>query len=273
MLAMVRHRPMNAMSLDHDGSIVKYQTPTRDAFLGGRLIIAQPRKGFRAGLDSVLLGASVRLGEGALLDLGAGVGTAALVALRQAPGLTAMLADADPAVLALAGQNIIANGFDGRARTALVDVTAPGATRRAAGLVAGSFATAVANPPFFAAGRGTSSGEPGRAAARQMPGVSLDLWVKTAAASAVADGEITFVMPAESLHALLAAFEGRLGAITVLPLSPRPGMPATRILVRGIKQSRAPLTLLAGRPIHAGEGNGFSPEIEAVLKGEQRFVW
>ena len=64
------------MSLDHATSIVKYQTATRDAFLGGTLTVAQPAKGFRAGLDSVLLGAAVGPGRGTMLDLGAGVGTA-----------------------------------------------------------------------------------------------------------------------------------------------------------------------------------------------------
>ena len=73
------------MSLDHDGIIVKHQTSTRDAFLGGRLSIAQPAHGFRAGLDSVLLGAAVGRADGTLLDLGAGAGAAALVALSHAP--------------------------------------------------------------------------------------------------------------------------------------------------------------------------------------------
>ena len=54
-------------------------------------------------------------------------------------------------------------------------------------------------------------------------------------------------MPAESLGPLLAAFEPRFGALTLLPLSPRPETPASRILLRGIKGSRAPLTLLPGR--------------------------
>lgn len=264
---------MNAMSLDHDDNIVKHQTPTRDAFLGGRLVIAQPRKGFRAGLDSVLLGASVRRAEGSLLDLGSGVGTAGLVALAHAPALAATLADNDPDVLALAEQNIAANGFAGRARTVLADVTAPAAVRRAAGLVPDAYATVIANPPFFASGRGTISGERGRAAARHMKAEGLEQWVRTAVGCGAADGEIVFVLPAESLGLLLTAFEARLGGITVLPLSPRPDQPASRVLVRGIKQSRAPLTVLAGRPIHGPEGNGFSPEIEPVLRGAGRFVW
>ena len=62
------------MSLAHGAEIVKRPEVTHDAFLGGRLTIAQPARGFRAGLDSVLLGASTGHGQGQLLDLGAGGG-------------------------------------------------------------------------------------------------------------------------------------------------------------------------------------------------------
>jgi tRNA1(Val) A37 N6-methylase TrmN6 len=261
------------MSLDHDGNIVKHQTPTRDAFLGGQLVIAQPRKGFRAGLDSVLLGSSVRRLEGELLDLGAGVGTAALVALQHAPTLSATLADNAPDILGLAQQNIAANGFSARARTIPLDVMGGAKARRAAGLRSDAFATVVANPPYFEAGKGTIAPETGRAGARHMEAGALDQWVRTAVGAATPDGEIIFIMPAASLGALLVAFEGRLGALTVLPLSPRPSLPASRILVRGIKQSRAPLILLPIQPIHMADGHGFSPEIEAALRGAGRFVW
>src|SRR3954466_7999156 len=95
-----------AMSLAHGAEIVKRAEVTHDAFLSGRLTIAQPAKGFRAGLDSVLLGAAVGHGDGDLLDLGAGAGTAALVALADHPRLAATLVESDPAMVALAVDNL-----------------------------------------------------------------------------------------------------------------------------------------------------------------------
>src|SRR5690606_27536905 len=80
-----RTGPKGAMSLDQASKIVKQQTLTRDAFLGGRLIVSQPGNGFRAGMDSVLLGAAVSPKSNSLLDLGAGAGTASLVALAHNP--------------------------------------------------------------------------------------------------------------------------------------------------------------------------------------------
>lgn len=261
------------MSLDHAAPIVKYQTPTRDAFLAGRVMIAQPHQGFRAGLDSVLLGAAAGQAGGELLDLGSGVGTAAIVALYHTPAISgAVLAENDPALLALAEENLLANSLAGRAHTLLLDVAAAGAERLASGLKPDAFATVIANPPFFVSGAGTAAETRGRAA-RHMDGASLDRWVRTAAGAAAPDGEVIFIMPAESLGPLLAAFEPRFGALTLLPFAPRPGAAATRILLRGIKGSRAPLTLLSTRPFHGAEGAAFSPEIEAVLRGETRLVW
>ena len=258
------------MSLDHASDFVKHQTVTRDAFLGGRLTLVQPEKGFRAGLDSVLLGAAAGRSSGHLLDLGAGVGTAALVALADRPALAATLVEADPQMAALAAENTDSNGFSARARVLTLDLTASGRTRSAAGLAADAYDTVIANPPFFEAGTAPS---PRRAAARHMPAEILDLWVKAAATHAAPAGEVIFIHVAERLAALLAAFDARFGAITLLPLIPREGEPAHRILIRGIKGSRAQLTLLASRALHTPAGRSFRAEFEAIFRGEDRLHW
>lgn len=260
------------MSLDQPSGFVKHQTVTRDAFLGGRLTLSQPSHGFRAGLDSVLLGAAVGEGRKSLLDLGCGVGTAAFVAMVHDKDRVASLADQNAEMAALAVENATANGLAARTRVMTLDITAKGAERRAAGLVDNGYDSVIANPPFFADGAGTLAADAGRAGARHMDAATLDLWIKTAASSAAAGGEIVFVYPVQSLAPLLAGFEQRFGAITVLPLAPRVGEPVTRLLIRGIKGSRAPLTLLSSRVLHA-EGRAFAPEFDAIFRGEASLVW
>jgi len=260
------------MSLDHTPDLVKQQTLTRDAFLGGRLYVSQPDKGFRAGLDSVLLGASVRAATQRLLDLGSGVGTAALVALADLADATATLAELDPPTAAIAALNLEANGFGVRSRVLTVDVTAKGGARAAAGLPSDRYDTVIANPPFFDP-RAGSAPSAARTAARHMPPESLDLWVKAAATHAAPEGEVIFIHAAASLPVLLPAFMARFGAVTVLPLIPREGGAATRVLVRGTKGSRAPFTLLASRALHEPEGRTFRPEFDAIFRGTARLVW
>lgn len=258
------------MSLAQPGEIVKRTGVTSDAFLAGRLVVLQPAKGFRAGLDSVLLGAAVGHGSGPLLDLGAGVGTAALVALAGHPALAATLVESDPAMVALAAQNLAANGFSARASVLSLDLTASGRARSAAGLQSDHYPSVIANPPFYDGGTAPSAN---RAAARHMSAEALDLWVKTAATPAAPGGEIVFIHSADRLAPLLQSFTARFGAITVLPLTSREGEPAHRILVRGIKGSRAPLSLLASRAVHTPGGRQFRPEFEAIFRGEDRLHW
>jgi tRNA1(Val) A37 N6-methylase TrmN6 len=265
-------KPVGAMSLDHASDFVKQQSLTRDAFLGGRLNVSQPGNGFRAGLDSVLLGASVNPKSTSLLDLGAGAGTAALVALAHAETLSATLVEADAEMAALATLNLGANGFAERGRVLTLDLTAKGAVRTAAGLAADHFTSVIANPPFFDSAAGSAPSRQ-RTAARHMQADAMDLWIKAAATSAAPGGEVIFVHTASALPALLVSFEARFGSLTVLPLTPRQDEPASRILVRGIKGSRAPLTLLASRALHEPAGRAFRPEFDAIFRGTARLDW
>lgn len=260
------------MSLDDTTGLVKQQKHTRDAFLGGRLTLSQPRHGFRAGLDSVLLGAAVSSGRSSLLDLGAGVGTAGLVALALNPDLVATLAERDGDMADLAAGNITENGLASRAGLARIDITAPGPQRVSAGLLADHFASVIANPPFFESGTGTAPAA-ARQAARHMPAEALDRWVRTAAATAAPGGEVIFIYPAPGLPTLLASFAARFGALSVLPLLPRDGEPASRVLIRGIKGSRAPLQLLASRALHGADGRDFLPAFDAIFRGHARLDW
>ena len=260
------------MSLDHTSEVVKQQTVTCDAFLGGRLRVSQPRHGFRAGLDSVLLGAAVAPGSAQLLDLGTGVGTASLVALADHPELGATMVESNPEALDLAAQNLAENGFSDRARLLALDVTAAGSVRVAAGLPADRFSTVIANPPFFEPARGTAPSAD-RQAARHMDAAALELWVRCAASHAAPGGEVIFIHTASALPQLLAGFAGRFGAISVLPLVPHAGADATRVLVRGIKGSRAPFRLMDARTLHGDTGRDFTPEFDAIFRGTGRLVW
>ncbi|HWU17134.1 MAG TPA: methyltransferase [Devosia sp.] len=221
----------------------------------------------------MLLGAAVAEGTERLLDLGSGVGTAAFVALAHAPACQATLVEQNPEMAALARDNAATNGFAARAAVIEADVTAKGAERKAAGLGENRYDSVIANPPFFESGAGTLATAGNRAAARHMDAAALDLWVRTAATSAAANGEVIFIYPIESLSPLLSAFTQRFGALTMLPLTPRPEAPVSRVLLRGIKGSRAPLRMLASRALHDVEGRAFQPEFDAIFRGIARLDW
>jgi tRNA1(Val) A37 N6-methylase TrmN6 len=243
---------------------------TTDAFLGGRLSIHQPRKGYRAGLDAVLLAAAapVRTGAGErVLDAGSGVGVAGLSVASRVPDARVTLVEIEPELVALAQENVGDNSLSDRVTVVQADVTAGGAAFNGSGseLTPGAFTHVLANPPYLATGSGTAPPHSLKAGAHQMPREGLDAWVRFLATAAAADGSATVVHRADALAAVLAALDGRFGAIKVFPIFPRAGEAASRVIVQGIKGSRAPLMLLPGLVLHL-EGHGFGPEAEAILR-------
>jgi tRNA1(Val) A37 N6-methylase TrmN6 len=71
----------------------------------------------------------------------------------------------------------------------------------------------------------------------------------------------------------LAALEGRLGGAQIVPIRPRAGAPAHRVLARARKGSRAPLALLKGLDLHEGPGEKYTPQADAILRGQARIDW
>jgi len=260
--------PANPIETDQARAAV-----THDAFLGGRVTVAQPAKGFRAGLDTVLLAAAVDPASRRVLELGAGAGIASICMLADLPGAGATLAERDPDMLALARKNAADNGCAERALFVEIDVAERGALRERAGLRPDHYTSIIANPPFFDERAGTRAAGDQRGAARHMAEDGLERWVRTAAAHAAPGGEFIIVHTAEVLPKLLAALGKRFGAITLLPVAPRPGQPASRILVRAIKGSRAPLRLMSALVMHGTAGNGFSPEADEIFRGRARLEW
>jgi tRNA1(Val) A37 N6-methylase TrmN6 len=93
----------------------------------------------------------------------------------------------------------------------------------------------------------------------------LDRWVRFLATALTGDGTATMIHRADALGAVVSAFESRFGAIRVFPIFPREAIAANRIIVQGVKGSRAPLQVLPGLVLH-GDGNGFLPRAEAILR-------
>jgi tRNA1(Val) A37 N6-methylase TrmN6 len=237
---------------------------TEDAVLGGRLVLAQPRRGHRVGHDAILLAAATgaRAGEHAA-ELGAGVGAAGLALARRVLGLGVTLIEIDPVLAALAGANASRNGLADRVRSVALDV-ADDAGFVAAGLAAGSLTRVLMNPPFNDSARQQVSPDAARRRAHAALPHTLEAWVVRAESLLAASGVLTLIWRADGLHDVLAALTPGFG-VAVLPVHPAPAAPAIRVLVRAVKGSRAPLALLPALVLNGPDGRP-SPEAETVLR-------
>lgn len=236
---------------------------TEDALLDGRVRLIQPAKGFRAAIDSVLLAAAVpaRAGE-SVLDVGAGVGAAALCLAARVPDCRIFGIEIARDLVRLAGENARLNGWDRRITIMTGDLTSPPPR-----LAAGSFQHVMANPPYLAPERADASPVAARAAAAVEGRGRLADWIGFCLAMLAPRGSVTVIHRADRLAELLALLDARAGGIVVLPLWPgRDGTrPAKRVIVQARKGSSAPLRLLPGLALHEA-GGGYTDEAEAVLR-------
>lgn len=235
---------------------------SRDAFLCGRLHLWQPVKGYRAATDPVLLAAACPAAPGArVLDLGCGAGAAALCLAARVPGLHLSGLELQPAYAALARRNAAENGIAMQVETGDL-AQMPQALRH-------DFDQVIANPPYYPAGS-TPSPVSARATALQVDS-PLAAWVETAARRLAPGGWLTLICGADGLPQVLAAMGTKLGSAAVLPLQPREGRPALRILLRARKGGKgafrllAPLVLHQG-PAHDGDRESYTPRANATLR-------
>jgi tRNA1(Val) A37 N6-methylase TrmN6 len=238
---------------------------TDDTFLGGALAVLQPATGYRAGLDAVLLSASVA-GDGQhILDAGAGVGVVGLAVARRFANARVVLVERDATLVDLARRNIARNDLGSRVRVIEADLVRPLGSEPELSALAGTFDHVLANPPFHVEGRGTKATDPVKAGANAMPAGDLDRWARFMASMARAGGTVTVIHRADALRDVLDVFVGRFGGPLVLPIHAREGESASRVIVQAVKGSRAPLELRSGLVLHDA-GSGFRPAVEAVLR-------
>ena len=239
---------------------------TEDAVLGGRLVLRQPRRGHRVGHDAILLAAATeaRAGEHAV-ELGAGIGAAGLALAHRVPGLAVTLVEIDAALAALARDNASRNRLADRVSVATLDVTAPARSFAAAGLASAAASRVLMNPPFNDPARQNASPDPRRRLAHVGARDTLAQWMRRARSLLAPSGTLTLIWRADGLADVLDASAG-FGGIAVLPIHPRPDAAAIRILVRAVKQSRAPFALLPGLMLNDAAGRP-TPQAEDILRG------
>ncbi len=234
---------------------------TRDAVLGGRILLRQPKDGYRFSVDAVLLARFADAQpEGTILDLGCGCGVAALILAYLHPGTRVFGVEIDDSQARLARLNAVENGLAERVRIVRLDwkeLPHPALPR--------FFDLVVVNPPFRKAGSGRRNPAPSKAAARhEMAGSLSDA---AAAASLVLHrgGRFAAIYPASRLADAFAAFiQNGIEPKRLRIVHSRPGEPARLVLIEGRKGAGRELAVLPPLFLY-GEGRDYSPETAALL--------
>ena len=242
----------------------KSQSITLDLFLGGKLRILQPSSGYRAGIDPVLLAASLPIKKGErVLELGCGVGVASLCLMRRCAGLRVSAIEFNPNLAVLARRNGLENNlslevFDGDISDMPRD------------LIIQSFDHVMANPPYFDRSRGSRSQDWERERARGED-TPLSVWVNAAARRVKPKGYVHFIFQTERLADLLAALPSHMGSVQVIPFVSRHGRGSELMILQARHSSRAPFKLLPQIVLHQGQEhvndrNDYTAKLLRVLR-------
>jgi tRNA1(Val) A37 N6-methylase TrmN6 len=227
---------------------------TLDAISGLGLVLRQKRAGHRVGLDAVLLAAAAGAGARHIVDVGAGVGAVGLALARRFSEAHVDLVEIDEEAGAMARENAKRNGVAERVRVIVADVTDAKA-RRAAELRDGAADLVVTNPPFYASGETRVSPDPARARAHALDGAEGPAaWLQASLALLAPGGRFALIHRPDAMPSIYAALERRLGDVAVRPVYPRAGEDAIRVVVTGVKGSRAPARLQPGLILHEANG-------------------
>ena len=211
---------------------------TCNDFLGGKVRLWQPRDGYRAGVDPVLLASSVPARSNQrVLELGCGAGQVLLCLGARVADLDLTGIELQSNYAQLARRNATENGIKLAVEQCDLAELPEDLRQR-------QFDHVLANPPYFSRGAHSPSNDAGRATAlgEQTP---LGDWIGVAAKRLAPQGMLHMIQRIDRLPEMLIACDGRLGSIEVLPLAARVGRAPELLILRARKSGRAAFRLHA----------------------------
>ena len=231
---------------------------TEDAYvLNKRVRLKQPADGFRTGLDAVMLAAACPAKSGeSVLDLGCGVGAAGLCVLTRVPGCTLTGIDIQGDHIDLARENAALNDIEG---TEFQN----GDIRD---LKNGRFDHVICNPPYQDSGEHTASPFTAKATAHTHDeDTGLMDWIRSAHRNVKPAGSFTLIHRADKVDQILAGMNEKFGGVTIIPLWPKAGSAAKRVIIWGLRDRKSPTHIHPGIVLHQDSGE-YTAAAETILR-------
>ncbi|ESQ74101.1 tRNA1(Val) (adenine(37)-N6)-methyltransferase [Asticcacaulis sp. AC402] len=257
------------MSEETDPTLTHSATDvTQTHLLDGRVIVMQPAKGYRIGMDGALLAAACAglNPSGRALELGCGAGGAMLSLKARCPDLALTGIEREPVYAGLARGNAALNGHD---EVTVIEGDI-GAGFKTLGLE--RFDLVFSNPPFFDDPDTLRAPHEAKRPA-WIADDGLGAWLDFALAAVKDGGDIVFIHRADRLGDILTGLSSKAGSFRVRPIQPFIEKDAKRVLVRATRLGKAPLRLLPPLVLHDHGDRKHTPEVDAILRGVQLLAW
>lgn len=228
--------------------------------LSGRVKLHQPLKGYRAGMDAVMLAASLSAGAGEhLIELGCGPGAALMSAALRLPDARFTAFEVEGWAADLARKNAQDNNVSDRVEIIEEDIARIEPRQ--------DIDQVFFNPPFFDDPDALRPPSPEKERAWMSGDAPLPVWMRAAGYLLKGKGYLTLIHRADALADILAAAQPVFGSAVILPIHPRADRPAKRVIVKFRKGGKSPLKLLPPLVLHDGEAREYSARAQAVYDG------
>lgn len=241
---------------------------TSDNFLGGRLVLKQPKKGYRVTSDSVYLAAAIAVNKGqTVLDVGAGTGAilSCLAARLQteADNIVMHGIEIQPELLSFAKENAENNAFNSMINYFPGDIFTD-----VEGCNPNSYDHVVSNPPYYEKGSVTVSPYKTKAVAHGNDMLDLKNWIKRCMRMVKPKGHLTIVHRVDHMDEIITALGNSFGSIIIFPFYSKYGKEANRVIIRAQKDGKGLLSLKSGLIVHKSDGN-YTDDAENILRHAQ----
>jgi tRNA1(Val) A37 N6-methylase TrmN6 len=192
------------------------------------------------------------------------VGGASFCVLWRVPDVTLTGVDWERPYIELARANIALNPFVKSVTFVQADIRTYEAET--------TFDHVINNPPYLEAGRHTPSPDEIRAQAlgHQHEDLTLEDWVAAAHRLVKSNGSLTMIYPAHGTDKIIRALGKKFGAVEIIPLWPRAGVEAKRVIIRAIKDRQTPARILPGLILHEENGD-YTTETDEILRSGAAF--
>ncbi len=230
-------------------------------FFRGKLKVYQPQRGYRFGIDSVLLGFFVNLKYGEkVLELCSGSGIVSLILLKRFPKARIFATEIDEVMMECLKRNVVENHFEKRLfplKTEFEEVP----------FKKGVFDVIFANPPYFKPGCGRRSPDYREDIARRGKKFELNNFLRLCAELLKNRGSLYLVFTAFRLAELFFLLKKYHLEPKVLRLVySYPGDQARMMLVKAVKSAGEEIRILPPLFIYKGKKQDYTEEVLNMLQ-------
>jgi len=229
-------------------------------FLEGSIIVYQPKKGFRFGIDSILLAHFLNLKpQDLVLEVGAGSGIISLIALKRFPKAKIFALELESIFIECLKRNILENKLQEKLFIIKGDI-------KTSLFKSGIFDVIFSNPPYFKSRSGRKSPYEIENIARRDIEFELDEFLKKVSSLLKNKGKFYLVFTALRLAELIYLLKkNKLEPKLLRLVYSYPGSEAKLVLLLAIKNAKEEIRILSPLYIYNSPKGNYTEEVKNML--------